>query len=307
MSKISVFVACYNYGRFLPKCLNSILNQTRKTDEILVVDDASTDNTPEIIKPYLGKVKYIRHKKNIGSQKMFNVGVTIAKGDYILAISADDWLRPQMLEKEASILDRNPEVGLVYSQAFTVEQGQKRLIVARPAGKESYIGRKEDFKLLLTQGCFIPAMTVLVRKKVYDHLGSWDTKLKFSQDYEMWIRIAKHYALAYIAEPLAYYRIHGKNLTLIGDWKKSRDQENLYILRKHLPKNNAPKNLSLKEEAFYKYYIGIANSSFFSTNFKKGFKAWEKAISLKHTNFLSYQIWQPFYLLLKGAMRKIIL
>ena len=256
MSKISVFVACYNYGRFLEKCLQSILSQTRKADEILVIDDCSTDNTPEIAKKFKKKITYIRQPKNLGSSKTFNIGPKMAKGDYILALSADDWLQPSMLEKEAAVLDQYPAVGLVYSQCYTVQGGKKTVIVG-DAGPNSYVGRKKDFKILITRGCFIPAQTPLVRKKVYQKLGYWDVNLRHAQDFEMWTRIAKHYPLAYLAQPLAYYRIHKKSLTNIGQWPKHLEYEHGYILKKHL--KSAP--IYLKKIAYFNYYTRLVQNS----------------------------------------------
>lgn len=257
MSKISVFVACYNYGRFLEKCLQSILSQTRKADEILVIDDCSTDNTPEIAKRFKKKITYIRHPKNLGSSKTFNIGPKLAKGDYILAISADDWLAPTMLEKEAAILDKNRKVGLVYSLAYQVQNQKKRLILPGNLPTKSYIARKEDFELLLTRGCFIPAQTAMVRRSVYQKLGYWDVNLRHAQDFEMWTRIAKYYPLAYLAQPLAYYRIHKKSLTSIGQWPKHLEYEHGYILKKHL--KSAP--IHLKETAYFNYYTRLVQNS----------------------------------------------
>lgn len=256
MSKISVFVACYNYGRFLEKCLQSILFQTRKADEILVIDDCSTDNTPQVAKKFKGKIRYIRHAKNLGSSKTFNIGPKMAKGDYILALSADDWLEPSILEKEAEILDQYPAVGLVYSQSYTV-QGRKKTVIVGDTGPNSYVGRKEDFEILITRGCFIPAQTPLVRKKVYQKLGYWDVNLRHAQDFEMWTRIAKHYPFAYLAQPLAYYRIHKKSLTNIGQWPKRLEYEHGYILKKHL--KSAP--IHLKETAYFNYYTRLVQNS----------------------------------------------
>ena len=126
MSKVSVVVPSYNQGQFIANCIKSILSQTQKPLEIIIVDDHSTDNTKKIIKPYLKKsgkistkVKFIQHKKNKGSYNFtYNTGVKNAKGDYIIILSADDWLLPTALEEEVEILDNNPEIAMVYSQAF---------------------------------------------------------------------------------------------------------------------------------------------------------------------------------------------
>src|SRR3989338_4716382 len=265
MSTISVFVACYNYGRFLEKCLGSILAQTRPADEILMIDDCSEDNTRAVAKKFRGKIRYVRNPKNLGSSKTFNLGPKLAKGDYILALSADDWLAPAMLAKEAAVLDNHPEIGLVYAQAYNFIDGKISLNVAKPAGSKSYIGRQNDFELLLTQGCFITAQTPLVRKSIYRKLGSWDTNLRFCQDYEMFTRIAKHYPLAYIDQPLAYYRIHKESLMKKGNWPSHLKEEYAYILKKHLKGAES----SLKKRAYFNYHLTVAGTAATVGKFKR--------------------------------------
>src|SRR3990167_1112486 len=162
---ISVVVVTYNQEKFLTKSLRSVFDQTRMPDEVIVVDNGSTDATRQIIKEYRGKIFYIRNKKNLGAVRAFNQGLAAASGDYVILLSADDWFGKKILEEEGAVLDRNPNIAVVYSQAYTWHKGGK-LTNAKTAGETTIIGR-DEFERLLTQGDFIPLLTALIRRSVY--------------------------------------------------------------------------------------------------------------------------------------------
>lgn len=298
MSKITVVVATYNYAHYLPKCLDSILSQTRKVAEILVIDDYSSDNTLKVIKKYKGKIKYIRHKKNLGNIRTYNHGILEAKGNYILILSADDWLNPTIIEKEATILDKHHQVGLVYSQSITVENGKEKLIMPKPAGHTSYIGRKKDFSLFLTEGNFVPGNTPLVRKSVYQKVGLWDTNLPCTGDFEMWMRISKYFPLAYIAKPLAYYRIHTRSEHLKKDYFKKQESEYRYIFNQYILEDKSLRKL-IRNLAHYKYFMGISNQAVLSKDFRKAIKFWSKAVLSLPSSLYYWSTWQPLYFFMK--------
>lgn len=293
MSTISVAVTTYNYEKYLPQCLKSIFSQTRLPNEILVVDDCSSDNTEKIMKNYKNKVKYIRFKKNHGIVcKTYNKGLKKAKGDYLLWISADDWLHPEILEREAKILDTHPNIGMVYSQAYDMVNGKKQLIIHEASGKKMYLGRDEEFKLLLTKGNYIPCLTALVRKKVYEDVGYFDEKLNVQGDWELWIRIAKKYPIAYLPKPLAYYRIHGKNIHLQKKRQAKAEKEWLYTLKKNLKKET---NVRLKNEAYYYLFLKMAAKKISKHHFRLGNKYIIKAIKLMPQYIVKWSSWQPYY------------
>ena len=307
MSKVSVIVPSYNQASFISDCIKSILAQTKKAHEIIVVDDASTDNTTEVIKPYSTKIKFIANRKNFGAYSFTtNIGIKQATGDYILILAADDWLASTMLEEESAVLDKNPQIALVYSQAFDVVNGEKILKMPKPAGKKSYLGRDGDFQLLLTKGDFIPSINALVRKSVYQKVGIFDTNLKYMVDYEMWIRIAKDYSLAYIAKPLTYYRVHGKNLHLNTDFQARNEFELKYILEKYLTHKKIDDNLTeTKKIAFYNYYWRVSTNAVSNRNFKKAYEFWLKAVKTYPKSIPTWQTAQPVYFLIREFLKKL--
>lgn len=301
MTKVTVFVPTFNQAKFLSQCLNSVLNQTRKPDQVLVIDDCSTDNTSEVIKNYKNRVEYIRHTKNLGAVKTYNHGLAIVKGDYILMVPGDDWLKKQILEKEAKILDSNSKVAMVYSQAIDTENGQQKLAAHHPAGSTSYIGRGNDFELLLTHGDFIPFLTVMVRKTVYKKLGFLDENLPYLHDHEMWIRIASKFPIAYLAQPLAYYRIHKSNLHKKENRLILYEEEFQYILNKYQKRLN----LQLKKLVYYQFFINLSLNEAQRKNFPRSIAFILKALKLKPSVIIQPKTWRSIFYFLGKLINQI--
>ncbi len=302
-STISVVIPCYNYGKYLKRCINSVLNQTRKPQEIWVIDDCSLDNTKEVVKFYKDKIKYFRNKKNLGAAKSHNVGIKKSSGDYIFCLDADDWVGPTLLQKEAEILDSYPQIGLVYSQSYSVYSSKKIILrVPDPPGMLSYIGGKKDFFRLL-RGDFIPANTMLIRKKVYQKVGLYDPKVYCRSDYEMKIRIAKEFPLAYLAQPLGYYRgIHGQNLHMRQIWDQSFEWELSYILKKHFSGKLSQSMSEIKKEAYYRFHLSVSLANLAKNRWSEVFRHWFSALLIKPFSILTWSTIQPLVLCFKRAV-----
>jgi len=121
--ELSVCIATYNYGRFLRQCIDSILNQSFTDFELIVCDNASSDDTNDIIQSYSDKrIRYYRHEANIGPQANFNHAIKLARGRYIRLMCADDVLLPDVLEDQISILENHPEVGVVSCDFITTDE-----------------------------------------------------------------------------------------------------------------------------------------------------------------------------------------
>ncbi len=275
MSKISVVIPTYNQARYLKKCIGSVLSQTRKPYEVIVVDDHSTDQTSKIAKKFK-TIKYIRHKSNFGALKTFNDCLRRAKGDYILMVSGDDFLENDILNKETAVLENNSKVGLVFAQSYELQNGKRKLIIHPSAGKKNFISRKKEFEKLLINGDYIPYMTALIPKKVYQKLGFWDENLPYSHDYEFFIRVAKKYKIAYIAEPLATYRIHDSNFHKNENRLSLWEEEFNYIIDKHLKDKSA-----LKKKALVNSYLNLSTIEAQRGNYKRGMVLFLKAMKQK--------------------------
>lgn len=201
---ISVVIPTYNRGYLIDRAIKSVLNQTYKEFEIIVVDDGSIDNTKEVIESFRDeRIRYIQYKDNKGANVARNIGIRAAKGDYIAFQDSDDEWLPQKLEKQITILkDAPPDVGLVYTSFWRIN-GDKRLYIPSKdiEPKEGYI------HVNLLKGNFISTQTILLRKKCFEKAGMFDEALPRLQDWDMVIRLSKHYLIRIIDLPLvnSYY------------------------------------------------------------------------------------------------------
>jgi glycosyltransferase involved in cell wall biosynthesis len=209
--KVSIIIPAYNSEKYIAETLRSVLAQTYKNYEIIVVDDGSSDGTLSIAKSFEPKVKVLV-KANGGPASARNLAIKNSKGDYIAFLDSDDLWVEGKLEEQVAFLDENPEVGLVYGEAlmFTETQGEKRI------GDKIGYTSDPSFRLLLF-GDYIPNSTVVIRRICLEKVGllNESRELIGVEDYEYWMRIAKHFPMAGISRPLAYYRI--REGSLMGD------------------------------------------------------------------------------------------
>ncbi len=236
---VSVIIPAYNGARFLPEAIESVLAQTYKDYEIIVVDDGSTDNTKEILKPYFDKIKYI-HQQNQGAATARNTGIRHSQGEYIAFLDADDVWLPEKLHTQVYYLDNNPEVAMVYSRSFTIS-GDGELISKKSSYKDFPSG--EIFNILFLHSFFIYTSTVVVRRRILDTVGLFDESLITSEDRDLWLRIAREFKVSGITKYLCKYRNTDGSLSKnkeIPFNEKRRVIEKNYELSKDLGRPIAP-------------------------------------------------------------------
>ncbi|MBO0709582.1 MAG: glycosyltransferase [Candidatus Dormibacteraeota bacterium] len=210
---VTLVVTCHNYGRFLSQALDSLLAQTLEDWEAVVIDDASTDDTGEVLGFYAGdsRVRAIRHRENAGNIRSYNEGLDIARGRHVGILSADDYLlSPRALERQIAVFESNPDVGLVYSAHDVVQDGSLvRHVVPWPA--DGVHGDWKEFRKLIW-GNYVLHSGALLRREVERELGPYEPALTHTGDWDMWLRAAARHPVGYLAEPLYAYRIHGANM-----------------------------------------------------------------------------------------------
>jgi len=209
--RVSVIVPTYNYARFLPRALDSVLAQTWRDYEIIVVDDGSTDDTPEVAKAYGERIHYLR-KENGGAATARNTGILAARGELLAFLDADDAWVPEKLARQVEYLDRHPEFGMVYSDMAHHVAGRKVHDAYLRERGYSKVAEGWIFDNLLRQ-CFIFTPTVMARRKCFDTVGLHDPELRTCQDVDMWLRIADRFMIGFIDAPLAVRHEHGDNST----------------------------------------------------------------------------------------------
>jgi hypothetical protein len=215
---VTFVVPCYNLAHLLPECLNSILIQTYADFEVLVMDNCSPDNTPEVVQSFRdSRVRHVRNETNIGHIRNFNKGIAMARGKYVWLVSADDFLiNPQALARYVDVMERNPQVGYAFSCATTA-QGANHTPEA--PFWEAYTGKKDRIwkgrtflRRLIRNNCIIMS-SVMARKECYQKAGMFSLEMPYANDWYLWSSMALRYDVAYLSEPMACCRVHGESLT----------------------------------------------------------------------------------------------
>jgi glycosyltransferase involved in cell wall biosynthesis len=204
---VSVVIPNYNYGRYLAQALDSVLAQSYPHLEIIVVDDGSTDESEAVLREYNGQIRIIR-QRNQGVSAARNRGIQDSRGDLLAFLDADDCWHPRKLERQLPLL-LNPAVGMVCSGFEYVDTGGRRLgtNAARRRGRVL-----RDLALLRSPAVLAVGSSALIPRKCFDRVGLFDTMLSTSADWDLSRRIACHYEIEVIQEPLVSYRIHHSSM-----------------------------------------------------------------------------------------------
>jgi GT2 family glycosyltransferase len=214
MKKISICIPTYNGERYIGKSIESVLNQTINDFELIVSNDCSLDSTLKLVQDYYNnpQLRLVENEYRLGLVGNWNRCIELASGEYIFIFHQDDLMEFNNVERKAIMLDQNPKVGLVFSNIYLVdEQGQTLGGHWNPTvlpSIDTVFSGKEFLRLLLSEGNLVPCQAVAVRSSCYQELGAFDPRLRYTPDLEMWLRIALHYNVGYIAEPLVRVRRH---------------------------------------------------------------------------------------------------
>ena len=202
--KISVIMSVYNGEKYLREAIESILNQTFTDFEFIIVNDGSTDDTLEIIQSYNDeRIKIINNEQNIGLTKSLNKALKQAKGKYIARQDADDVSLPNRFEEQIKYLEEHSEIAVLGTSKYVINKDGKIL--------RKVIALSDPGKILFNDNAFTHG-SVMLKKAVVDKLGYYNELFRYSQDYELWLRIVKHYKVSNLTQPLYKLRSHEENI-----------------------------------------------------------------------------------------------
>lgn len=209
MSLVSVVIPCFNAARYLPEAIESVLAQTHPGREIILVDDGSTDGTPEVARRFGDRLTYHR-QENRGAAAARNRGMEMARGDLIAFLDADDVWFPRKLELQLLLLSRRPALGAVYSDCYSID-GEGRItgfyLKRRPSRRRS--AAEEIFIR-----DFIPNSTLVFRRAALSAVGPSDPAVRLEEDVDFKIRLAERFPIGRVPLPLAGWRQHPGNKSL---------------------------------------------------------------------------------------------
>jgi len=220
---VSIVVPSYNYARYIDQRMESLLNQTYHNLEIIVIDDCSTDNSMDVLRPYESdpRVTLVAREENGGWVTVNNQGVGLASGEFILFAQCDDTCDHRMVELLVEPLQSHPSAGISFCRSLLVDERGGTL-------GDDFDGRERNFKNLCRQdtlinrdqmvgflfhACVIPNLSAaLIRRNSFDVVGGFTHQYRVCGDWEWFFRTAEHFDVAYVAKPLNRFMQHEKTI-----------------------------------------------------------------------------------------------
>lgn len=249
MVKVSVIIPAYNAMQFLPDAVDSVLQQTFRDYEVILINDGSTDGIESWAAQVTDPRARLISQVNQGLASARNTGLSDAQGEYIAFLDADDLWEATKLEKQVQILDRYPDVGLVYTWVGSVDvQGNIRTKVRSNSIKG------DAWETLIKHNVIECGSVAMVRRFCFEQCGGFDSRLKYAEDWDMWLRIALKYPFKVVEEPLVYYRSHSSNLS--KNW--SNMEPSYHLILDKVFSLATPEQQQFKNLAYALAYLRIA-------------------------------------------------
>jgi len=261
MPKVSVVIPTYNRAHLIGETIRSVLDQTYRDFEVIVIDDGSTDNTCDIVSAF--SVRY-HQQVNLGAPAARNKGIELSSGEYVAFLDSDDVLLRRALERGIFILDSYPEAGFSYGQAYLVDE-KGRIVGLK---KSSFLDRSciVDGKELVKETLSTYRATlsaVMVRRSCLDKVGGFKEVMQnFAEDLDLIVRLAKRYSAAYIAEPLVNYRVHPGSVSRNVDPKAAERAYHLILKEIFEDAAISPYFEPWRSRAYSNYYRIIASYAY---------------------------------------------
>jgi len=228
MPKVTVYIPTYNYGEYVEKAIQSVLNQTIEDWELIVINDGSMDNTSEILRNYESHSKIrIIEQENKGLTVSNNIALRLSEGKYVMRLDADDYLDENAILVLSNIMDGNPEVGLVYPDYYIVDEDGEILEIVR----RKKIGEEVELLDLPAHGA-----CTMFRKECLIRISGYEESIDRQDGYDIWLKFNRLFKPSNVNVPLFYYRQHRGNLT--------RDQQKLLRTRKAIKRDFVTKYLN---------------------------------------------------------------
>ena len=204
---LSVVMAVYNQSETLNAAVKSILAQTFSDFDLVIVDDRSTDETPQLLKQWRSKdsrVKVITNARHLGLTRSLNLGWRLAKTKFIARMDADDIALPERLKKQRNYLLSHPQIGLVGTFAHLIDN------LGRPAGVKMLPSDSDSIRQVILSFCPFIHPTWMLPRNVLLEMGGYNEAFPYAQDYELALRIVSCYPAANLLEPLIDYRVNSE-------------------------------------------------------------------------------------------------
>lgn len=240
MPKVSIIIPTYNTGRYVLDAIDSVLEQSYPNVELIVVDDGSTDDTPDLLKQHTGT--FTRYQQaNAGQSAAMNFGWNQSSGDLLGYLSADDRLHPKAIETIVARLLDKPDAVLAYPDFCVIDEHSDPVRTVQTPDYEE--------RLLIANFQCLPGPGALFRRSAWERVGGWDTGLRNIPDMDYFLRLCQHGPFVRVASPLADFRIHSGSTTY-NPCNAERSDEPLKVINSlYQTRDLSPSILSWKRKA----------------------------------------------------------
>jgi glycosyltransferase involved in cell wall biosynthesis len=277
MKKITAIITTHNRAAMLASAIKSVLNQTFKDFELLIVDDASEDKTEEVVKTFVdNKIRYIKisTEDSKGGNYARNIGIKEAKAEFVAFLDDDDEWLPEKLEKQLDIFKKNEKIGLVHAGLFYVSADNKIL------GECIFSGRGDLSKEILVSNIIIgPTSTMMIRKKDLEKAGLFDIKMPAHQDYDICIRLCQVCEVDFVKEPLV--KLYNRQSSVKVSHSLENYEKAIFLMgEKYQDLILTLDKKSIKQRNFNIYY-NLSSVAFNSGNYKELKNYYIKALRVK--------------------------
>lgn len=236
---VSVVIPSYNHSKYIEKAVLSVIHQTYKNIELIVIDDGSDDGSKKILSDLSQKFNFqLISRSNKGLISTLNEALELASGEYFTMLGSDDYFKKNKIELQIDYFQNHSDTMLCYSNLMFIDADGRIL----KKGKTKHFKSGFVFKDLIYKN-FIPLPTVMLKTSVVKEAGGFDDRF-FLEDYPLWLKIAKNHPIGYMKDCLTYYRLHGNNVSgnlikmihevekILNDWKSepeySKSMNKLY-------------------------------------------------------------------------------
>ena len=291
---VSIIIPCYNHEKYIEECILSVVNQTYKNIELIVIDDGSKDNSPAILEKLQKQYGFfLEVQSNMGISKTLNKAIrNYSHGKYIAGCGSDDFLALDRIERQVRYMVAHPDCDMSFGKVHMVDGKSKiieDLVIFRPFPEAE---KNVTFEFLLDNNC-IPSLTTMITREMWDTCGGYNESMAI-EDYDLWLKAAYNGKVVYLNEYFSYYRWHGDNEStkvlkiytetweLIQSWK---DKMAPAVARKILPRRDSYtfKVLARKYKKESLKYLKLNHTywdSYIIGNYLKGL--WKLAFSWKN-------------------------
>lgn len=268
-AKISVIIPTYNSARYICETIDSVLSQTYKNFEILVIDDGSTDNTRNRLKQYENSINYT-YKKNEGVSIARNYGIEKAKGEYLAFLDSDDIWKPTKLEKQINTIENQSEAIACFTLTEYFDES------GNVVNKSEFPNYADLTEALLLYSCVIgPPSSFMMHRSIFEKIGGFDPNFSQCADWDMWLRLTKFGKVICLDEYLVQYRHHANNMSKNIELL---EKDTIAVLNKFFANNSVIEYENILNETYSNNWLMLSGSYLHIGSVSKSLKCLVKGI-----------------------------